>query len=81
MGDELLMDSIELVIDSGKASVSMLQRRFRIGYNRAARIVDMMEDMGVVGPQDGSSPRQVIMTREEFEQLKESQEDDQEMLF
>ena len=82
-GDELLMDAIELVIDSGKASVSMLQRRFRIGYNRAARIVDIMEDMGVVGPQDGSSPRQVIMTREEFEQLQNSQESDgeQEMLF
>jgi S-DNA-T family DNA segregation ATPase FtsK/SpoIIIE len=77
------MDAIELVIDSGKASVSMLQRRFRIGYNRAARIVDIMEDMGVVGPQDGSSPRQVIMTREEFEQLQNSQESDgeQEMLF
>lgn len=82
-GDELLMDAIELVIDSGKASVSMLQRRFRIGYNRAARIVDIMEEMGVVGPQDGSSPRQVIMTREEFEELKNSQdlENEQEMLF
>ena len=74
-GDPLLMDSIELVIDSGKASVSMLQRRFRIGYNRAARIVDMMEEMGVVGPQDGSSPRQVLMTREEFEKLRDSQEE------
>ena len=82
MEDDLLMDSIELVIDSGKASVSMLQRRFRIGYNRAARIVDMMEDMGVVGPQDGSSPRQVIMTREEFEAFKESKEtEEQETLF
>ncbi len=82
-GDELLMDAIELVIDSGKASVSMLQRRFRIGYNRAARIVDIMEEMGVVGPQDGSSPRQVIMTRDEFEHLKEAQEsgEEQEMLF
>jgi S-DNA-T family DNA segregation ATPase FtsK/SpoIIIE len=82
-GDELLMDAIELVIDSGKASVSMLQRRFRIGYNRAARIVDIMEEMGVVGPQDGSSPRQVIMTREEFEQLQSAQEsgEEQEMLF
>ena len=82
-GDELLMDAIELVIDSGKASVSMLQRRFRIGYNRAARIVDIMEEMGVVGPQDGSSPRQVIMTREEFEQLQNAQEsgEEQEMLF
>ena len=75
--------AIELVIDSGKASVSMLQRRFRIGYNRAARIVDIMEEMGVVGPQDGSSPRQVIMTREEFEQLQSAQEsgEEQEMLF
>ncbi len=82
-GDELLMDAIELVIDSGKASVSMLQRRFRIGYNRAARIVDIMEEMGVVGPQDGSSPRQVLMTREEFEELQNSQEqeNEQEMLF
>ena len=82
-GDELLMDAIELVIDSGKASVSMLQRRFRIGYNRAARIVDIMEEMGVVGPQDGSSPRQVIRTREEFEELQNSQdqENEQEMLF
>ena len=61
----------------------MLQRRFRIGYNRAARIVDIMEEMGVVGPQDGSSPRQVIMTREEFEQLQSAQEsgEEQEMLF
>jgi S-DNA-T family DNA segregation ATPase FtsK/SpoIIIE len=61
----------------------MLQRRFRIGYNRAARIVDIMEEMGVVGPQDGSSPRQVLMTREEFEELQNSQDHDneQEMLF
>ena len=81
-GDELLMDAIELVIDSGKASVSMLQRRFRIGYNRAARIVDIMEEMGVVGPQDGSSPRKVLMNREEFEALKDAQEqEEQEMLF
>lgn len=82
-GDELLMDAIELVIDSGKASVSMLQRRFRIGYNRAARIVDIMEEMGVVGPQDGSSPRKVLMNREEFENLKDAQnsQEEQEMLF
>ena len=68
---------------NGGDSVSMLQRRFRIGYNRAARIVDIMEEMGVVGPQDGSSPRQVIMTREEFEELQNSQdqENEQEMLF
>ena len=47
-GDELLSDAIDLVVKSGQASVSMLQRRFRIGYNRAARIMDMMEARGIV---------------------------------
>ncbi len=69
-GDELLAEAIECVVAAGQASVSMLQRRFRIGYNRAARIVDMMEARGIVGPQDGSRPRQVLMTEEELEQLK-----------
>lgn len=68
-GDELLSDAIDLVVRSGQASVSMLQRRFRIGYNRAARIMDMMEVRGIVGMQDGSRPRQVLMTREELDQL------------
>ena len=69
-GDELLAEAIQCVVAAGQASVSMLQRRFRIGYNRAARIVDMMEARGIVGPQDGSRPRQVLMTEEELEQLK-----------
>ena len=69
--DELLADAIECVVMQGQASVSMLQRRFRIGYNRAARIVDEMEARGIVGPQDGSRPRQVLMTEEELQQLKE----------
>ena len=69
--DELLPDAIDLVINSGQASVSMLQRRFRIGYNRAARIVDMMEARGIIGPQDGSRPRQVLMTQEEFAGLEQ----------
>ena len=68
--DELLPDAIELVERSGQASVSMLQRRFRIGYNRAARIIDMMESRGIIGPQDGSRPRQVLMTEEEFERFE-----------
>ena len=73
--DDLLPDAIELVVRSGQASVSMLQRRFRIGYNRAARIVDMMEARGIVGPQDGSRPRQVLLTEEEFENMdKETEE-------
>ena len=68
--DELMPDAIELVARSGQASVSMLQRRFRIGYNRAARIIDMMESRGIIGPQDGSRPRQVLMTEEEFERFE-----------
>lgn len=74
-GDELLPDAIECVVRAGQASVSMLQRRFRIGYNRSARIVDMMEARGIVGPQDGSRPRQVLMTEEEFEEMKKEVEE------
>lgn len=69
-GDDLLPEAIDLVVRSGQASVSMLQRRFRIGYNRAARIVDIMEARGIVGPQDGSRPRQVLMTEEELDALE-----------
>ncbi len=74
--DELLSDAVELVVRSGQASVSMLQRRFRIGYNRAARIMDMLEARQVVGAQDGSRPRQVLMTMEEFEMDKETLEEE-----
>lgn len=68
--DELLKDAIDFVVDSGQASTSMLQRRFRIGYNRGARIMDMMEERGIVGPQDGSRPRQILVTKEELEDLE-----------
>ena len=74
-GDELLSDAVELVVKSGQASVSMLQRRFRIGYNRAARIMDMMEARSIVGPQDGSRPRQVLITEQELHQMKEDTEE------
>ena len=57
--DEYYAEAVELVTDQQSASVSMLQRRFRIGYNRAARIVDEMEERGVVGPSEGSKPRKV----------------------
>lgn len=69
--DDLLPDAIECVVTAGQASVSMLQRRFRIGYNRAARIVDEMEARGIVGPQDGSRPRQVLMSEEELNTMKD----------
>ena len=68
--DELLQEAIECVVSAGQASVSMLQRRFRIGYNRAARIVDMMEARGIVGPQDGSRPRQVLLSEDELNEMK-----------
>jgi S-DNA-T family DNA segregation ATPase FtsK/SpoIIIE len=61
-GDEVLYDEAkELVIQAGKASISSIQRRLRIGYNRAARIVDLLEDNGVVGPENGSRPREVLI--------------------
>ena len=71
----MLSDAVELVVKSGQASVSMLQRRFRIGYNRAARIMDMMEARSIVGPQDGSRPRQVLITEQELHQMKEDTEE------
>lgn len=70
--DELYEDAVRLVIDEGQASVSMLQRRFRIGYNRAARIVDEMERRGIVGPQDGSRPREVIVTEYKMNSSQET---------
>jgi S-DNA-T family DNA segregation ATPase FtsK/SpoIIIE len=53
----------------------MLQRRFRIGYNRAARIIDMMEDRQIVGPPDGSRPRQVLLSKEDLENMKNTTSD------
>jgi len=64
--DELYSDAVDLVVDMQTASISLLQRRFRIGYNRAARIVDEMEVRGVVGPHEGSKPREVLVTQEEM---------------
>jgi len=61
--DDLYDDAVQLVVEMQTASVSMLQRRFRIGYSRAARIVDQMEVRGVVGPPDGSRPRQVLLEK------------------
>ncbi len=66
--DELLEEAIALVLDMGQASASMLQRRFRIGYNRAARMVDKLEEIGIIGPSSGSKPREVIMPRKEVEE-------------
>jgi len=66
--DEHLMDAIGLVVDTQQASISMLQRKFRLGYNRAARLVDQMEERGIVGPSMGSKPREVLIDRVQFEE-------------
>ena len=60
--DTLLNDAIEIAIDAGKVSTSFLQRRMKVGYSRAARIVDLMEKLGIVGPADGAKPREVLVT-------------------
>jgi S-DNA-T family DNA segregation ATPase FtsK/SpoIIIE len=59
--DELFDEAVEVVKKAGKASTSMIQRHFRIGYNRAARIIDLLEQAGVVGPADGARPREVLI--------------------
>lgn len=65
--DEIYEPAVELVVEMGTASVSMLQRRFRIGYTRAARLIDEMEARGVVGPYEGSKPREVLISKREQE--------------
>lgn len=62
--DPLYNDIVEFVIESQKASASLLQRRFKLGYNRAARIVDLLEERGIIGPQNGSKPREVLVKLE-----------------
>jgi S-DNA-T family DNA segregation ATPase FtsK/SpoIIIE len=59
--DDLFMDAAKLVVETGKASSSLIQRRLRVGYSRAARLLDMLEEHGVVSPQDGSRPRDVLI--------------------
>ncbi|MBR2706308.1 MAG: DNA translocase FtsK [Mogibacterium sp.] len=73
--DELTEDAIAFIFKSKQASVSMLQRRFRIGYNRAARIIDEIEEKGIIGPSDGSRPRQLLITEDEYYGVHDDAED------
>ena len=66
--DDLMRQAIDMVLETGQASTSMLQRRFRVGYTRAARMIDMMETMHIVGPNNGSKPREILMTADEVQQ-------------
>lgn len=68
--DEFLEDAIDFVVLNNQGSASMLQRKFKIGFNRAARLIDSMEERGIVGPSEGSKPRKVLITKEELENLK-----------
>ena len=68
--DELLGAAVEVILETGQASVSMLQRRLKLGYSRAARLVDQMEERGIVGPFEGSKPRQLLITKEQWQEMK-----------
>ena len=72
--DELLPAAIDVVLEVGQASVSMLQRRLKLGYGRAARLVDQMEEKGVVGPFEGSKPRQLLITKEQWAEMQYRQD-------
>jgi len=69
-GDEMLPAAVDVILETGQASVSMLQRRLKLGYARAARIVDEMEEKGIVGPFQGAKPRTILITKEQWEARK-----------
>jgi len=72
-GDELLPSAVDVILETGQASVSMLQRRLKLGYARAARIVDEMEEKGIVGPYQGSKPRDILITKEQWDAMRDGQ--------
>ena len=69
-GDPMLNEAIELVVEIGQASTSLLQRKLRLGYARAARVIDQMEGRGIIGPAEGAKPRQVLMTKDQLMEMK-----------
>ncbi len=75
LADDMLPQAIEVVIDAGMASTSLLQRKLRLGYARAGRIIDEMERRGIVGPHEGSKPRQVLITRQQWMEMNALRDD------
>jgi S-DNA-T family DNA segregation ATPase FtsK/SpoIIIE len=71
-GDELFEDAVRLVLEFGKASTSLLQRRLRIGYGRAAHLIDLMERDGIVGPADGPKPREILKRPDWLNEVEEA---------
>ena len=76
--DPFLMDAIQTVVETGQASTSFIQRKFKVGYARAGRIIDQMEERGVISGYQGSKPREVLMSKERWAELKMSQNGDKE---
>ncbi len=74
-GDPMLNEAIELVVELGQASTSLLQRKMRLGYARAARVIDQMEDRGIIGPSEGAKPRQVLISKEQLLEMKAGSSD------
>lgn len=74
-GDEMLPAAVDVILETGQASVSMLQRRLKLGYARAARIVDEMEEKGIVGPFQGSKPRDILVTKEQWAAMRGGSDD------
>ena len=68
--DERLDEAIDIVVQSGQASASMLQRKLKLGYARAGRMIDQMESRGIIGPSDGAKPRQVLLSRTDWAEMK-----------
>ncbi len=73
--DPMLQDAIKCVAEAGQASASLLQRRLRLGYARAGRLIDEMEDMGIIGPREGSKPRQVLITYQQYLEMSVNREE------
>jgi len=71
-GDDLLEEAKDILIKAGKASASLLQRRLRVGYARAARILDLLEEQGIIGPGEGAKPREILVTEDDFAITKET---------
>ncbi|MBQ8391426.1 MAG: DNA translocase FtsK 4TM domain-containing protein [Clostridia bacterium] len=72
--DDLLPQAIEIVVELGQASASLLQRKLKVGYSRAGRLIDQLEERGIIGPHEGSKPRKVLISRSEFQEMMVNQE-------
>ena len=73
--DPKFYDAVEVALDMGKISTSLLQRRLSLGYGRAAKIVDKMEQMGIVGPPEGQKPRNILISRRDFQEMMMHRDD------